>query len=105
MVMDRGVGGSEFLYGLGPFQHPHDHTGTSVWQNTCRRVPSLTPANIAARHTLIMFGALRCEKDSLQIVKTLAGDSAASERNGVCQSVEFKSWRTSSDVVLVVVMR
>jgi hypothetical protein len=44
-----------------------------------------------------MFGVLRCEKDSAaqdspQIVKTLAGDSAASQRRSVCKSAEFKSF-------------
>ena len=41
-----------------------------------------------------MFGALMCEKDSLQIMKPLAGDSAVSERRCVCESVKFKSWLT-----------
>jgi hypothetical protein len=50
-----------------------------------------------------MFGVLRCEKDSAaqdspQIVKTLAGDTALSQRRCVCESAEFKSRRTSSDV-------
>jgi len=41
---------------------------------------------------LILFGVLMCEKDSLQIVKPLAGDGAASQRNGVCESAKFKSF-------------
>jgi hypothetical protein len=47
-----------------------------------------------------MFGALMCEKDSAAqddppAVKPLAGDGAVSQRSNVCQSVKFKSWRTS----------
>jgi hypothetical protein len=65
-----------------------------VWQTRADASPSPTPVKIAARHTLILFGALMCEKDSPQIVKTLAGDRAVSQRSNVCESAGFKRCRS-----------
>jgi hypothetical protein len=89
MIVDRSMGGCEFLYGLGPFQRLQDLGVVNNPRHTAS--PSPTAVKIAARHTLIMFGVLMCEKDSPQIVKSLAVDSAVSQRKSICQSVGFKS--------------